>query len=103
MTQNKPAMSSLTTAVVRLQAATLALTGAILGGLALFTMTIWLVIKAGPEVGPHLALLSQYFVGYSVTWSGAFVGFAYGALVGAAVGWAIGSIYNLVAAARHGH
>jgi hypothetical protein len=30
-------------------------------------MTIWLVIKGGPNMGQHLQLLGQYFVGYSVS------------------------------------
>jgi len=36
-------------------------------------MTVWLVIKDGPRAEQHLELLSNYFVGYSVTWPEAFV------------------------------
>lgn len=63
-------------------------------------MTVWLVIKGGPQAGQHLHLLSNYFVGYSVTWPGAFVGFLYGAMTGGVVGWAIGRIYNGVVNVR---
>ena len=41
-------------------------------GVGLFIVTIWLVLKGGETVGPHLALLGQYFIGYSVTWGGSF-------------------------------
>lgn len=87
-------------AVARIHAGVLALVCAILGGGCLFVMTVWLLIKGGPQVGPHLSLLAQYFYGYSVTWGGAFVGLFWGALIGAVAGWTVGSVYNLVVGMR---
>ena len=87
-------------AVARLHAGVLALVGAVLGGLVLFLMTVWLLLKGGSPVGPHLQLLAQYFPGYSVTWPGAFVGLAYGAAAGSAAAWLVGMLYNLVAGVR---
>ncbi|RMF60851.1 MAG: hypothetical protein D6748_03115, partial [Calditrichaeota bacterium] len=55
-----------------------------------------LLIKGGPNVGAHLNLLGQYFVGYSVTWTGSFIGLLWGGLVGWLVGWLIGLIYNRI-------
>ena len=46
-------------------------------GLLIFLATIWVVIKSGPDIGLKLQLLSQYFVGYTVTVQGAFIGFGY--------------------------
>lgn len=85
---------------VELQASVLAFAGAVLGGLGLFIMTVWLVIKGGDTVGPHLGLLGQYFPGYSVSWGGAFLGLFYGALAGGLAGAAVGWIYNFVATLR---
>jgi hypothetical protein len=82
--------------VVRIQAGALAVVCGVLMGVVLFVMTAWLLLKGGPRVGPHLQLLSQYFPGYSVTWTGSVVGLFYGALTGGVIGWAIGSIYNRV-------
>lgn len=65
-------------------------------GLALFAVTIWLVLKGGETVGPHLALLGQYFIGYSVTWGGSFIGLAYGFVLGYCIGYAYARIYNWV-------
>jgi hypothetical protein len=89
-------------AVARIQTGVLALTSALIGGIGLFVITAWLVIKGGPRVGEHLRLLGQYFVGYSVTWTGSVVGLFYGALVGGLVGWAIGAIYNWIVSIRQG-
>ena len=85
--------------LARIKADALALVCALVGGIGLFAMTVWLVIKDGPQAGQHLQLLSNYFVGYSVTWPGAFVGLLYGALTGGVIGWAIARIYNAVVAA----
>jgi len=87
-------------AVVRIHAGVLAVVSALLGGVGLFVMTAWLLIKGGPQVGTHLQLLGQYFPGYSVTWEGSVMGFLYGALTGGIVGWTIGMIYNWVVSRR---
>ena len=86
--------------VIRIQAGVLAIVCAVLGGLLLFAMTVWLLIKDGPGAGPHLSLLGNYFIGYSVTWGGSIIGLFYGALTGGIVGWVIGMIYNLVVGLR---
>jgi len=91
---------NLTQAVAVLHTGVLALTCAVLGGLGVFTVTAWLLIKGGPTVGDHLQLLNQYFYGYTVSWKGSFIGFFYGALSGGAAGWIIGAVYNGVVARR---
>jgi hypothetical protein len=68
----------------------------VVGALGLFVATIWLVIKGGPVVGPRLALLSVYFPGYSVTWTGAFIGAAYMFFLGYGAGRVIATIYNRI-------
>jgi hypothetical protein len=82
-------------AVARIHAGVLALVCAVLGGGGLFLMTVWLLIKGGPNVGLHLNLLGHYFYGYSVTWPGSVVGLVYGLVAGGLVGWIIGKVYNL--------
>jgi hypothetical protein len=86
--------------VARLQTGVLTIVCALLGGVGLFVMTAWLLIKGGPQVGAHLQLLGHYFPGYSVTWPGSLIGLFYGALVGGVVGWSIGTIYNGIVAIR---
>jgi hypothetical protein len=66
----------------------------IIAGVVIFAATLWLVIKGGPVVGPHLSLLSQFFPGYSVTYFGSVVGFIYGLVVGYFVGWSIAWLYT---------
>ncbi len=68
-------------------------TGLVLG-LIVFVATIWLVIKGGPVVGPHLSLLGQYFIGYRVTVLGSLVGFAWGFVVGFGLGFFVTATYN---------
>ena len=63
-------------------------------GLGLFIAPVVLVIKGGPNPGPHLGLLRIYFPGYSVTWIGAAVGFVYAFVVGYAIGRTIATVYN---------
>lgn len=87
-------------ALARIKTDALAVVCAVIGGVGLFGMTAWLVVKDGPHVGQHLQLLSNYFIGYSVTWWGSVVGLFYGALTGGVVGWAVGRIYNKVVSIR---
>ena len=67
--------------------------GLLLGG-GVFIATVFLVIKGGPNIGPHLALLGNYLPGYRVTWAGAFVGFVYMFVIGYGIGRIIGGVYN---------
>ncbi len=76
------------------------MTGMVVGlicGAGLFIATILLVLKGGPNPGPHLRLLGQYFPGYSVTVAGSFLGFLYAGVVGFVCGWVIGRLYNKLA------
>ena len=66
----------------------------LLFGLGLFLATVVLVIKGGPDPGPHLGLVRIYFPGYSVTWVGSFIGFVYAFVVGYAIGRTVATIYN---------
>ena len=66
-------------------------------GLTLFVTTLILVIKGGPTIGPHLALLGVYLPGYRVTTVGAFIGLIYMFVIGYALGRGIGWVYNAVA------
>ena len=66
----------------------------LLAGLGLFLATVVLVLKGGPNPGPHLGLLRIYFPGYSVTGFGSVVGFVYAFVVGYGIGRTIATIYN---------
>ena len=79
----------------------------ILLGLVIFIMTNWIVIKGGHinelgeyVVGPHLQLLSQFFIGYRVTFLGSIIGFFYGFCIGTICGACIGWIYNKIVEIR---
>lgn len=71
-------------------------------GLGIFVATNWLVLKGGDRVGPHLILLSQYFIGYKVTFVGSLIGAAYGFALGTICGSLLGWIYNRIARFRQG-
>ncbi len=64
-------------------------------GLFIFLATLWLIIKGGEVVGPNLRLLGQYFIGYSVTIKGAFIGMGYSFLWGFLFGWLFAYLRNL--------
>ena len=89
-------------AVVRLSGQVLGIVLGVIAALGIFIATNWLVIKGGDVVGPHLGLLSQFFIGYSVTFVGSLVGAAYGFLVGYLTGLIIGWVYNAVVFLRFG-
>lgn len=106
MTKDKPVDQELQkiimSRVIKLNATVLGIVIGTLLGFAILLSTIWLVIKGGDVVGPHLALLGQYFFGYEVTVAGSFIGFAYGFVSGFIIGYAIGAIYNWVLNLRDG-
>jgi hypothetical protein len=84
-------------AVIRLNGRAWGMAVGLVFGLLLFAATNLLVLKGGPHVGPHLALLGQYFPGYSVTFAGSLVGFFYTFIAGYLLGLTVGTVYNRVA------
>ena len=67
-------------------------------GLGLFAATNVLVLKGGPQVGPHLVLLAEFLPGYRVTFLGSVIGFIYLFVIGYGVGRVIGAVYNRMVA-----
>jgi hypothetical protein len=55
-----------------------------------------LLLRGGENVGSNLVLLQQYFLGYSVSWTGAIVGFLYAAFLGFVTGCAFALLRNLL-------
>ena len=88
------------TGILWLNAKVLGLALGLVFGFIIFAATNWLLLKGGDPVGPNLALLSQYFIGYSVSFVGSLIGFGYGLAVGTLSGALIAWIYNKIAALR---
>jgi hypothetical protein len=85
---------ALRAAVLRLNARAWGIAVGLILGVGLFVATNFLVLKGGPVVGPHLALLGVYLPGYRVTFVGSLVGFAYMFVIGYLLGRTIGAVYN---------
>jgi hypothetical protein len=96
----KPVETLVLTRLLRANAAVSGIVAGIVGGLVIFVATNWLVLKGGKVVGPHLALLGQFFIGYRVTFTGSLIGFAYGFLCGFLGGYFVARMYNWIAALR---
>lgn len=90
------------TRLLRLNATAQGIALGLVAGLALFIATNWLILKGGEVVGPHLALLGQFFIGYRVTFVGSLIGFVYAFACGFAGGYGIARIYNWVVDWREG-
>ena len=95
-----PPEEKLFSGLLLLNAKVVGLALGVIFGLGIFVATNWLVIKGGNRVGPHLILLSQYFIGYRVTFLGSLIGAVYGFALGTICGALIGWIYNKIAAFR---
>ena len=65
-------------------------------GVLLFAATAVLLIWGREPLGPNLSLLSNYFLGYAVSWPGAFVGLVEGALGGFGFGWLLARLTNTI-------
>jgi hypothetical protein len=70
----------------------LALSMGILGGLAVFLLTVWFLVMG--YSGNLLDKLGSVYLGYSVSWIGAVIGFAYGFFDGLIGGALLGYFYN---------
>ena len=67
-----------------------------MAGLGLFLATAVLLLRGGEPMGPRLSLLGNYFLGYEVSWAGAWLGLAEAGVLGAAFGWVLARTLNLV-------
>jgi len=81
-------------AFARIDSTALGVAVGALCSLAVFLATVVLLLKGGEVVGPNLALLGQFFIGYTVSVTGAFVGLVYGFVAGFIFGWLIGFFRN---------
>lgn len=86
--------------VIRLSGHILGFILGVIGALVIFIATNWLVLKGGPVVGPHMRLLDQFFVGYSVTFIGSLVGAVYAFIIGYVSGLFVAMVYNWVISFR---
>lgn len=101
LTEQEKALEKIVMArLVRLSATIYGIVFGLVFGLGIFVATLWLVIRGGPVVGPNLALLSQFFLGYTVTYVGSIVGFVYGFITGFIIGFSIAIIYNWIISRR---
>jgi hypothetical protein len=80
--------------LVRLNAKVHGVVTGLVAGLAIFVATNWLILKGGEVVGPNLALLGQFFIGYRVTFVGSLIGFVYGFAGGFVAGYLVAGLYN---------
>ena len=86
--------------VIRLEALIQGLVLGIMTGAGIMAATLFLVVRGGRVVGPHLALLAQFLPGYQVSVVGSLIGFAWGALYGFIVGYLVSTLYNRIAMRR---
>ena len=98
---NRVKKESLFSSVYWINSKVLGLECGLIIGLLIFIATNYIVIKGGHVtpggeyvIGPHLQLLSRFFIGYSVSFSGSIIGFVYGFALGALSGVMLGWIYN---------
>lgn len=101
--ENKPAISEeeiIRKAVVRLNGHILGFVIGVIGAIGIFAATNFLVLKGGDVVGPHLGLLDQFLIGYSVTFVGSLIGALYLFVTGYLAGLFIAAVYNWVISFR---
>jgi len=77
---------------MKLNVRALALAGGIVWGLAIFLITYWFLVFG--HGGTTLFKLSNVYLGYSVTWYGAFVGLVWGFVNGFIGGALLAWLYN---------
>lgn len=82
--------------LAKLDARALGVSIGLLLGLIIFFATNFLLYKGGEVIGPNLALLNQFFIGYEVSLIGSLIGMVYGFIAGFIIGWAIAFIRNFV-------
>jgi hypothetical protein len=71
---------------------------AVVGGVAVFAVTAFhLVVRPG-HAAFEVWLLDNYLPGYTVSWTGAFIGLVWGSVIGFVTGWSVAFVRNSVIA-----
>lgn len=104
MTDDQKSLQQLVlTRLMRLNATIYGLVAGLVAGFGLFIITNWLLLKGGPIgpdgepiIGPNLYLLSQFFIGYRISFVGSLIGFVYAFVVAFLIGYLIAKIYNAI-------
>ena len=65
-------------------------------GFGLFGAMATLLIKGGDPIGPNLALLGSFLIGFEASWGGALIGLLEGGLVGFAFGYLLARAINML-------
>lgn len=91
-----PTAEIIVQSLARLDGKALGISIGLLFGLMIFLATNFLLYKGGDEIGPNLALLGQFFIGYEVSFSGSLIGMGYGLIAGFIIGWLIAFVRNVV-------
>jgi hypothetical protein len=73
-------------AAIRVNTIIMAVALGLLGGAVLSLSTVILLLRGGHNVGMNLSLLSVFFPGYEVSWTGALIGLLWGIACGALSG-----------------
>lgn len=79
--------------VIRFNLLAVAISLGVLGGVLLWLATAILLWRGGENIGLHLALLGVFLPGYTVTWTGAWVGLFWGFVAGALSGLVVYGAY----------
>ena len=91
-----PTQQLIVQSLAKLDGTALGIALGLLFGLLIFLATTFLVFKGGEVIGPNLALLGQFFIGYEVSYRGSLIGFVYGLISGFVLGWLIAALRNLI-------
>jgi hypothetical protein len=83
---------------MRLSVKAFALTCGILWGLAILFGTWWLIWRQGVTDPPQITVVGKFYIGYSVSWGGSFIGLIWGFVDGLVAGGIFAWLYNLLAA-----
>jgi hypothetical protein len=94
-----PADDLVLKAFARLDPVAFGLAVGVICGLSILVASVALLVKGGDPLGPRLALLGQYFIGYTLTPLGSLIGLVYGFALGFVLGWMGASLRNLCLAA----
>lgn len=93
-TAERDMLPALHLAFARLHKAAFGVATGVAGALVMALLTLICLLSPRARGFP-LDLLNQYFAGYSVSWSGVFVGMGWGFLVAFVAGWFVAFCRNL--------